>query len=335
MSKESSCPTFETHFITVRDDVRIAYNHEGKSGVPLVMLHGWPGGKRLFWRNIAPLAAAGFEVIVPDQRGFGETPPVPGRPGSVQESAQDIHALVRALGHESCILVGGDMGSGVAIQLLQSHPGFVSRFVTYNGFAPVMPDVYAAAGLPRNQHEHMAKVSDHFDLHALDADTLAAGLDSDEARLAYVKSFFQGRVWQEGGPLRYLGGPGRIDDAEAEFLAEQIKSETLFRASLNFYEGVAKPAPDAGPFLIDRPIEVETMVLWGMEDELVDAQYPSWMTVGCTNMVGPFLVRAGHFVQWEAPDVLNSATICFCRDLLPPRKYAPPAHAGVMRAQPA
>lgn len=318
MSKQMPFPTFKTHFITVRDNVRIAYNHENKGGVPLVMLHGWPGGKRLFWRNIAPLAEAGFEIIVPDQRGFGETPPVPGCQGSVQESARDIHALVRALGHESCILVAGDMGSGVSIQLLQSYPGFVSRFVTYNGFVPAIPEAYAAAGLPRSQLEHMSGVSDHFDLHALNADKLAADLNSDAARLAYVKSFFQGHIWQDGAAVRHLAGPGRIDDAEAEFLAEQIKSETSFRASLNFYESVLKPAPDAGPFFIDRPIDVETMVLWGMEDEIVDAQYPSWMSVSCTKMVGPFLVQAGHFLQWEAPEVLNSATICFCRDLLPP-----------------
>ncbi|MCP3730281.1 alpha/beta hydrolase [Sphingomonas sp. MG17] len=312
-----SFPHFETHFITIRDNVRLAYNHEGGGGVPLVMLHGWPGGKRLFWRNIGPLVAAGFEVIVPDQRGFGETPPVPGGPLSVQESARDIRALLESLGHDSCVLVGGDMGSGVSIQLLQSHPGLVKRFVTYNGFVPMIPEAYAAAGLPSSQFEVMAEISDHFALHALEADKLAAGFDSDEARLAYVKRYFQGHVWKEGGPMRHLAGPNRIDDSEAEFLAEQIKSETSFRAALNFYEGVMKPAPDAGEFLIDRPIDVETLVLWGMEDEIVGELYPSWMEVGCTDIVGPFLVRCGHFLQWEAADVLNSAVRSFCRDLLP------------------
>jgi pimeloyl-ACP methyl ester carboxylesterase len=36
-------------------------------------VHGWPETRRIWWRNIAPLAAAGFEVIVPDLRGFGDS----------------------------------------------------------------------------------------------------------------------------------------------------------------------------------------------------------------------------------------------------------------------
>lgn len=310
-------PAFETHFITVRDNIRFAFNHEGRGGVPIVMLHGWPGGKRLFWRNIGPLVDAGFEVIVPDQRGFGETPPVVGAPLSVQEGAHDIYALVRALGHEDCIIVAGDMGSGVAIQLTHTHPGFVRRFVTYNGFVPHIPDVYARADIPGSQFEDIGKVSNHMQLHGLDADGLAVRLDSDEARLAYVKSFFQGHVWQDGGPVRHLAGPGRIGDGDATFLAEQIKSAASFRASLNFYESFMKPDPNVDDFLLDRPIDVETMVLWGMEDEIIDGSYPTRMTVGCTDIVGPFLVRAGHFLQWEAADILNGAIVCFCRDLLP------------------
>jgi hypothetical protein len=51
---------------SVRPSVEIAFIHEGRSGIPLLLLHGWPGSKRLFWKNIEPLAAAGFEVIVPD-----------------------------------------------------------------------------------------------------------------------------------------------------------------------------------------------------------------------------------------------------------------------------
>ena len=34
-----------------------------------MLLHGWPETKRIWWRNIEPLAEAGFEVIVPDLRG--------------------------------------------------------------------------------------------------------------------------------------------------------------------------------------------------------------------------------------------------------------------------
>ena len=40
--------------------------------MPLLAVHGLPETKRVFWKVIEPLAAAGFEVIVPDLRGFDE-----------------------------------------------------------------------------------------------------------------------------------------------------------------------------------------------------------------------------------------------------------------------
>ena len=307
---------FETHFLTIRDGVRLAFNREGIGGFPMLMLHGWPGGKRLFWRNIAALAAAGFEVIVPDQRGFGESPAMPEHPLSVQESARDVYALMKELGHESCIIVGGDMGSGVAIQAMHLFPGFCRRFVTYNGFAPALPDVYEAAGLPRSQLDEIVKVSDHLDLHAVHADRLADSLTSDQARLDYVASYYTGHVWREGQPIRNLAAAGSFSREDAIFHAEQLADAQSFRMSLGFYESVMNPQPDAEPVLLDRQIEVETLLFWGMHDEIVRIEYPRQWRLGCKKLIGPFFVEAGHFVQWEAAETFNNAIVAFNRDLL-------------------
>src|SRR6185503_18309046 len=59
---------FAVERATLRDGVEIAYVREGAGGFPLLLLHGWPETKRVWWRNIEPLAAAGFDVIVPDLR---------------------------------------------------------------------------------------------------------------------------------------------------------------------------------------------------------------------------------------------------------------------------
>lgn len=314
---QSVSPTsFKTHRTTVRGKVELAYNREGIGGVPLLMIHGWPGGKRLFWRNIEELAQAGFEVIVPDQRGFGETPVVRGESLTVQESARDMHALMTTLGHTSCLIAAGDQGSGVGIQLSHLFPGFVKRFVTFNGFAPVLPALYTSHGVPASQFEQIMKVSDHLALHGLQADRLAASLQDDAARLAYVKSFFLGHTWREGDQVRNLAGPNGFTDAEATFQAEQISSAESFRASLNIYEGFMNPRPGAEPFQIDRPIEVETLVLWGTLDEIVGIEYPRQMQLGCNKLVGPYFVEAGHFVQWEAASILNKTIVAFNRDLI-------------------
>jgi pimeloyl-ACP methyl ester carboxylesterase len=40
-----------------------------KGGYPLLLIHGWPETRRIWWRNIGALADAGFDVIAPDLRG--------------------------------------------------------------------------------------------------------------------------------------------------------------------------------------------------------------------------------------------------------------------------
>src|SRR3954467_13660087 len=101
---------------TVRAGVEIAFVREGVGGYPLLLVHGWPETKRIWWRNIEPLAEAGFEVIVPDLRGFGDSGLAPDGFYDPAVNAHDLHALVHDhLGHERCAAAGGDLG-GVAIQ---------------------------------------------------------------------------------------------------------------------------------------------------------------------------------------------------------------------------
>ena len=50
----------------------LAYERAGEGGKPLLLIHGWPETRRIWERNVEPLAAAGLEVIAPDLRGFGD-----------------------------------------------------------------------------------------------------------------------------------------------------------------------------------------------------------------------------------------------------------------------
>ena len=105
--------------------VDLAYLREGEGGFPLVLLHGWPETMRIWWRNVRPLADAGFEVIVPDLRGFGESGPAPDDFYDVAAQARDIEALVRGeLGHERVVTCGGDLGGVVAQELALRFEGW-------------------------------------------------------------------------------------------------------------------------------------------------------------------------------------------------------------------
>jgi pimeloyl-ACP methyl ester carboxylesterase len=309
---------FAVHRTVVRGDVELAYVHEGVGGLPVILLHGWPGSKRLFWKNIGPLAAAGFEVVVPDHRGFGDSPVPPDGFVDVAASSHDAKALMNSLGHERFVVVGGDFGNVVGLDLCVRSPESVIRHVTYNGAVPSLYDEYEAAGISGTLIDELNLVSDHMVEHGLQADESAAKLDTPDKRRDHVKGFLQGRVWKQGEGPSNLAGPGNISDAEADFLTEPFADAGVFRASLGFYEGFMQPDVKASEApLLDAPIEVETMILWGSKDQIVGPNFPRRMAVACRNAVGPFLVQdCGHFVQFERPDVLNSAVICFCRDLL-------------------
>src|SRR5688572_19897183 len=94
---------FAVERATVRDRVEIAFVRAGEGGFPLLLLHGWPETKRIWWRNVEPLAAAGFEVIAPDLRGFGDSGLASDGFYDPATHARDMHALVHdVLGHERC-----------------------------------------------------------------------------------------------------------------------------------------------------------------------------------------------------------------------------------------
>src|SRR4029077_5957959 len=95
----------------VRDGVSIAYVRAGAGGYPLLLVHGWPEAKRSWCRNIGRLAEAGFEVIAPDLRGFGDSGLAPDGFYDLAAHARDMHALVHdVLGHATCVAAGGDLG---------------------------------------------------------------------------------------------------------------------------------------------------------------------------------------------------------------------------------
>jgi pimeloyl-ACP methyl ester carboxylesterase len=107
---------------------------DGPAGSPVVLLlHGFPE----FWygwrRQIAPLAAAGFRVIVPDQRGYNLSSKPPGvRAYALTELASDVIAIADQLGQEKIFLAGHDWGAAVAWSTALVHPERIAKLVVLN-----------------------------------------------------------------------------------------------------------------------------------------------------------------------------------------------------------
>lgn len=102
----------------------------GERGPPIVLCHGWPE-HAYSWRHQVPaLVAAGYHVIVPNQRGYGNS----SRPSEVTEYdiahlTGDLVALLDYYGYEDAIFVGHDWGAMVVWSLALLHPARVSHLV--------------------------------------------------------------------------------------------------------------------------------------------------------------------------------------------------------------
>lgn len=115
-------PQVFNHRFADVNGIRLHYVDEGE-GPLVILLHGFPYLWYL-WRNqIKVLAAAGYRVVAPDLRGYGQSD----APTDMDEYDQthvvgDVVGLMKALGEESAILVGQDFGSWVGYYCLAMRP---------------------------------------------------------------------------------------------------------------------------------------------------------------------------------------------------------------------
>lgn len=289
---------------------RQAYVRENPGGVPLLCVHGWPETKRIWWRVIEPLAEAGFEVIVPDLRGFGESELGPDGFHDVPSHSRDLHALVtEGLGHDRVVLCGGDLGGPVIQDLALRFPEAVERMVLFNSPLP-----YDKAAMVDMDTRPRAGASDYFLRQGTDPEGLVAELDTPEQRRRYIATFYTSRFWAHPGAFTegpLPGGPA------VDFHTEPFADGAKLRASFGGYESTFSEAARSEPALIARNPDVETLILFGPSDHVLYPAFDQMAAVTFPHHVGPFLLRdCGHFVPWEAPHQLVSATRAFCRDLL-------------------
>jgi pimeloyl-ACP methyl ester carboxylesterase len=284
----------------------IAYDREGTGGAPLLLIHGWPETRRIWHRNVSALADAGFEVIAPDLRGFGDSGLAPDDRYDAAAHAHDMAALMREeLGHESAVACAGDLGGVVAQDLSLRYQGLVTRLALFNTIPPVLPD--GPRGVPRE----VRMAADYFVRQSRDADGLAAELDSEDKRRRYIAPFYGSRFW---------AAPGSFTREEVDWMTEPFADPERFRASISNYEYVGGPRSAPEPPRMLEPNPTPALILYGPEDHVIPRDFPERMEAAFANRAGPFVVPgAGHFLQWERAEVLNGALrwLCLERQLSP------------------
>ena len=106
----------------------------GGDGPPLLLVHGWPQ-TWYQWRLVMPALARNFTVIAVDQRGIGLSDK-PATGYDVATLANDLVALMDALGYRRFAMVGFDTGMPIAYALASDHPERVDRLVVGESIVP-------------------------------------------------------------------------------------------------------------------------------------------------------------------------------------------------------
>jgi len=131
-----------------------------KDGKPVILLHGFPDAWFGWAAQIPALAAAGFRVIVPDQRGYNLSDKPRGKAQyRINILGQDILGLADALSIDRFHLVGHDFGAMVSWELAMTFPDRLDRLVIANVPHPYVMRQYLRKSQANVWVDHQTRLS--------------------------------------------------------------------------------------------------------------------------------------------------------------------------------
>ncbi|MHB8467105.1 MAG: alpha/beta fold hydrolase [Acidimicrobiales bacterium] len=283
------------------------------SGPLVVLLHGFPELPSSWRHQIAPLRDAGWRVVVPYLRGYGDSP----RPADVASYTADILAdevaeLIESCGEESAVVVGHDWGAGVTWTSAQLRPDRVRAIAALSvPYTPrsKTPPIERLTAVFAGEFFYML----HFQAEGVADIELAK--DVRRTLLGVYADPTEGNVTAGATFVDRLPQtetlPAFID---ADEFAEHVATfeRTGFTGALNYYRAM-DPNWHKLPELGTKPIDMPVTFIAG-QDDIVLAFTPmrSMGPPHLTDLRGMTLVPgAGHWVQQQAPDAVNAALIAF------------------------
>ncbi|MBE8719628.1 alpha/beta hydrolase [Sphingobacterium sp. Ka21] len=100
------------------------------AGKPIVLCHGFPEHAFSWRHQVPPLVAAGYHVIIPNQRGYGNSSsPTEVTDYDIEHLTGDLVALLEYFGYEDATFVGHDWGANVVWSLALLHPERVNKII--------------------------------------------------------------------------------------------------------------------------------------------------------------------------------------------------------------
>lgn len=187
----------------------LAYDETG-SGPAVLLLHSTAADRRMWDPQMRPLSAAGFRLVRPDFRGYGDTP----MPDAPYNNAQDVADLLDTLGIERAAVVAASGGGKVALEFASRWPSRVSALALLNtalaGHEP--SEALQAFG---DQEDELLEAGDIDAATDLNVRTWLGPLADDAAR-AKLREMqrhafeVQLAATEDVAPLRFETDPGAI-----------------------------------------------------------------------------------------------------------------------------
>src|SRR5499426_4006904 len=322
MLKERNFRLIETNGIRLRTIV------EG-DGPLVILLHGWPQCWYLWRHQIDPLVEAGFQVAVPDQRGYGGSD----RPAEIEaytiiELTNDVAGLADELGHEQFIVVGHDWGAPVAWHTALLHPqrvravaglsvpyarGRVGAMTRQENFGDNFWYMvyFQQPGVAEAEFEADVRRSLRTIYFAISGDL---PVEMRPGRKPATAKFLDG--WTD--PAQLSGSlPAWLTEEDLDYYVAQFE-QSGFRGPLNWYRNIDRNI-ELTPQLENAKIEQPSFFIAGKKDPVLSFGGGGWvsqMDKWVTDMRGKvFIEGAGHWVQMERPAEVNDALLGFLKSV--------------------
>lgn len=317
------------HYQLELDHWRLHFVHHRAEppGVPVLVVHGWPITSLQMLTFAGALAGSGpqdpgCDVVVPSLPGFPLSPVYPGAPGiGVTSIAAAFHHLMHdVLGYTHYIVRGQDIGVSVAFQMAELFPGHVLGLHVggYHLEPPAAGEEPSAAGTAdRPVRDAAARwyrdEAGYVAIQSTKPETLAFALtDSPVGTLAWIVE--KVRAW--AGDPSVITEPAFVDDILS--LATMYWSTGTAGSAIRiYYEERNQEMP--------RPEEVPIVVQYGEREEYLPPR--TWWRERCPSPEFTTIPGAGHFPEWETPDLLAADVQAFtARAARHPRaRWAPSA----------
>lgn len=250
--------------------LRMAYDDVGPPDSPVVLLvHGLPLGRWMWTAQHDAVTAAGYRLIAPDLRGFGDTNATP-PPYSMDMYADDLAALLDHLAVGRVVLGGLSMGGYVAFAFWRRYPARVG--------ALLLADTRHTPDTPEAQQNRYRAI--------------------EQVRSEGVRSF------TDSFAVGLLGAATKADNPA---LLAQIRERAAGNSADGLTGALEALAtrPDSTPTL--ATITVPTLIIVGAEDMLTPPALHEEMGAVIAGSRVVTLAGAGHVSSMEAPAAFNAA----------------------------